>query len=163
MGWQLYAITHSPLALGLAGLVQFVPIFILTLPAGELCDQLGPKRVVAASMLLDALCAAIFLWLTLAGVYAAWPFLPPWPFSASSSALFAPAIQSMLPFLVPREALPKSIALNSSLMGLAVIAGPAVGGIAYAASPRLPYVICAVASITAAAGVMFASCAQARA
>ena len=60
----------------------------------------------------------------------------------------------MLPFLVDRDALPKSIALNSSLMSVAVIVGPAVGGIAFAVSPLLPYVICTVASLAAAAGIV---------
>lgn len=150
VGWQLYALTHSALVLGLTGLVQFIPILILTLPAGELCDQVGPKRMVVASMLLDGLCAAIFLSLTLAGVNVAWPYFASLVLFGVSSAALAPASQSMLPFLVSREALPRAIALNSSIMSVAVIAGPALGGIAYALSPRLPYIISTLAPVVAA-------------
>ena len=116
VGWQLYAITHQPMALGLAGLAQFIPIFILTLPAGELCDRVGPKRVLAASMALDGVCGGIFLWLTVSGIRTAWPFFATLALFGVARSLYEPAVQSTLPFLVPRETLPRSIALNSSLM-----------------------------------------------
>lgn len=154
VGWQLYAITHQPLALGLAGLAQFVPIFILTLPAGELCDRVGPKRVLAVSMVLEGVCGAIFLWLTLTGIHAAWPFFTTLAIFGVARSLYEPAVQSTLPFLVPRDKLPRSIALNSSLMEAAIISGPAVGGIAYTLSPQLPYLICIVASLIAALAVL---------
>lgn len=60
----------------------------------------------------------------------------------------------MLPFLIPREVLPRSIALSSSLMQAAVISGPAVGGIAYTLSLTLPYLICVLASVIAAVAVI---------
>ena len=154
VGWQLYAITHSALTLGLAGLAQFIPIFVLTLPAGELCDRLGPKRVLAVSMALEGVCGAIFLWLTLAHVSLVWPFFGTLALFGVSRSLYEPAVQSTLPFLVPREKLPRSIALNSSLMEAAIISGPAIGGLAYTLSPALPYLFCVVASLIAALGVL---------
>jgi len=154
VGWQLYAITHQPLALGLAGLAQFIPVFVLTLPAGELCDRVGPKRVLAASMVLEGICGVIFLWMTLAGIRSAWPFYATLALFGVARSLYEPAAQSTLPFLVPRETLQRSIALNSSLMEAAIISGPAIGGIAYTLSPVLPYLICVVASIVAALSVL---------
>jgi MFS family permease len=154
VGWQLYSITHQPLALGLAGLAQFIPIFLLTLPAGELCDRIGPKRVLAASLVLEGVCGAVFLWMTLAHVGIAWPFFATLGLFGVARSLYEPSVQSVLPFLVPREALPRSIALNSSLMEAAIISGPALGGVAYTLSPELPYVICVAASLIAALGVL---------
>jgi len=126
----------------------------LTLPAGELCDRVGPKRVLAVSMVLEGACGGIFLWVTLAGIKAAWPFFATLALFGVARSLYEPAVQSVLPFLVPRESLPRSIALNSSLMEAAIISGPALGGIAYALSPELPYLICIGASLVAALGVL---------
>jgi len=154
VGWQLYAITRSPLALGLAGLAEFIPFFLLALPAGELVDGLGPKRVLAVSLVLEGICGAIFLWLTLSGAGVAWPFFAILGLFGAARALYEPSVQSTLPFLVPREKLPRSIAINSSLMEAAIICGPAIGGIAYTLAPEVPYIICAVGAFVAVIGVL---------
>jgi MFS family permease len=135
-------------------LAQFIPIFVLTLPAGELCDRLGPKRILAISMALEGVCGAIFLWLTVAHMTLVWPYFATLALFGVARSLYEPAVQSTLPFLVPREKLPRSIALNSSLMEAAIISGPAIGGLAYTLSPALPYLFCLVASLIAALGVL---------
>ena len=48
-GWQLYALTHDPLALGLAGLAQFLPFVTLVLPAGQVADVADRRRVLAGA------------------------------------------------------------------------------------------------------------------
>src|ERR1700761_4517443 len=65
IGWQIYAMTHSPLALGLVGLCQFLPMFLLTLPAGEISDRFDQRRVLMLSLLLLGTCSALFLCLSL--------------------------------------------------------------------------------------------------
>src|SRR5262245_49212842 len=45
IGWELYERTRSPLALGLIGLVQVVPVVLLALPAGHLADRFDRKRI----------------------------------------------------------------------------------------------------------------------
>ena len=47
IGWQIYDITHAPLSLGLVGLCEFVPMFLLTLPAGDIVDRLDPRLIFA--------------------------------------------------------------------------------------------------------------------
>ena len=44
--WEIYALTHSALALGLVGLVQMIPMFLFTLPAGHVADNYNRKRIV---------------------------------------------------------------------------------------------------------------------
>src|ERR1700753_354713 len=61
IGWQIYDIERTPLALGLVGLCQFVPMFLLTLPAGELADRVDPRRLLAASEIVQAVCSGLFL------------------------------------------------------------------------------------------------------
>src|SRR3984885_15384559 len=65
IGWQIYDIERTPLALGLVGLCQFVPMFLLTLPAGELTDRFNQRRIYALAAGLQALCSVLFLTLTL--------------------------------------------------------------------------------------------------
>jgi MFS family permease len=58
IGWQIYAITRSTLALGVVGLCQFAPMFLLTLPAGELSDRFDQRRILSITQALQALCGA---------------------------------------------------------------------------------------------------------
>jgi MFS family permease len=61
-----------------------------------------------------------------------------------------PAGSSLLPFLVPLEKLPRSIALNSSVFTTAVIAGPAIGGLVYLAGPIFTYALASLCFLFAA-------------
>ena len=61
VGWQIYDIAHSALALGLVGLCQFVPMFLLTLPAGDIVDRHDQRRVFAISLIVEAVCGGLFL------------------------------------------------------------------------------------------------------
>src|SRR5947209_10651936 len=58
VGWELYERTRAPLALGLVGLVEIVPVILLALPAGHLADRRERKWVVVAAMSGIAACAA---------------------------------------------------------------------------------------------------------
>jgi MFS family permease len=56
IGWQIYDIERTPLALGLVGACQFLPMFLLTLPAGEIADRLDQRRVFAFALALQGVC-----------------------------------------------------------------------------------------------------------
>ena len=74
IGWQIYDIERTPLALGLVGLCQFVPMFLLTLPAGELADRVDQRRLLAAAEIVQAVCSGLFLLCTLVSPHRALPF-----------------------------------------------------------------------------------------
>ncbi|MDE2184935.1 MAG: MFS transporter [Alphaproteobacteria bacterium] len=151
IGWQIYDMERSALALGLVGLCQFLPMFLLTLPAGELSDRLNQRRVLSASLLLQGLCSALFLGLSLAGVRSAWMFYAVLVLFGAGRGFSGPAGQSLLAFLVPPEKLARGIAINSSIFTTAVIAGPAVGGFVYAYGHAITYSICVGGFLAAAA------------
>ena len=65
IGWQIYAITHSTFALGLVGLCQFGPMFLLTLPAGDISDRLDQRRILSTTQMLQGVCGGLFLLLAL--------------------------------------------------------------------------------------------------
>src|SRR5580698_7985957 len=61
VGWQIYSITHSALSLGLVGLCQFIPMFLLTLPAGDIADRFDQRRVLSLSLSALGVCSAFLL------------------------------------------------------------------------------------------------------
>src|ERR1700761_7557977 len=120
IGWQIYDIERTPLALGLVGLCQFAPMFLLTLPAGEITDRYDQRRVFAAALTMQGVCAALFMFFSLTMPRNALPFYGVLiPFGAARG-FSGPAGSSMLAFLVPPERLAKSIALSSSAFTVAV-------------------------------------------
>jgi len=61
VGWQLYQRTHSPLALGIVGLVNMIAMVCCTLPAGHLADNLSRKRIILTALLVSS-CAPASAW-----------------------------------------------------------------------------------------------------
>lgn len=153
IGWTVYKLSHTPLALGIVGMVQFVPMLLLTLPAGELCDRLSPRLLAMAGLALQGLCAGAFFVLTLLQASALWPFYAVLLMLGMARALAEPAEQALLPFLVPPEQLPRAIAWASSAWQIAVIAGPALGGFAYALGASVAYALCGLAFLMAMSGL----------
>ncbi|MGC9952878.1 MAG: MFS transporter [Rhizomicrobium sp.] len=142
IGWQIYEMERTPLALGLVGLCQFLPMFLLTLPAGEISDRLNQRAVLAVATVLQGICGAMFLGLSLAHVDKAIAFYAVLVLFGAARGFSGPAGNSLLAFLVPPERLARSIALNSSVFMIAVIAGPALGGFLYALGPATTYGVC---------------------
>lgn len=157
IGWTVYLRSHAPFALGLVGLAQFIPMMLLMLPAGEICDRLQPRRVLAAGLALQGLCAGGFLLLARGAPAPLWLFYLVLITSGAARAFAEPAAQALLPLLIPAECLSRAIAWNSSLWQIAVIAGPALGGLAYAAGSASAYGMCCAAYLAAALGIVAVS------
>lgn len=155
VGWQVYDLTQSPLALGIVGLVEFVPMFLLALPAGELADRFDPRRLIMLASLLEALSSGLLLVFVLSHQTSVWPLYAIILLYGTARGFSGPATRSLLPFLVPPERLPKSLAWGSSITQLAVIAGPALGGFAYALGPAVAYGSALLASLASAGGMPF--------
>ncbi|HUJ03110.1 MAG TPA: MFS transporter [Rhizomicrobium sp.] len=154
VGWQVYAISHSALALGFVGLSEFVPMFLLTLPAGEVSDRFDQRFVLALALALEAVCGLLLILLTLGHTHSVLPYYAVMAVFGFARAFSGPAAQSLLPFVVAPKDLPKSIAWSSSVFQVAVIAGPAIGGYAYyVLGPVMAYALCAVCFFGAGAAV----------
>ena len=148
VAWQVYDLTRDPLALAYVGLAQFLPMLCLLLPAGDLIDRFNRKAILASSWAVGAVCSGALWWLSglttagvagVAGVYAVLVLF------GCSRAFSGPALQSLLPQVVPREQLAAAIAANSMLMRAASIGGPLLGGVVYAlGGGRLTYALCFV-------------------
>jgi len=148
IGWQVYDIARSTMSireaafqLGLIGLVQFVPLFILTPISGWAADRLDRRHIARAVILLEMLCALILFGANWGG-FVSLPILFGVAALLGVARAFAgPALGAMAPNLVPREILPNAIALSSTAWQAGAIVGPALGGILYDVMPDLPYAL----------------------
>src|SRR5271170_3291821 len=107
VGWQVYDMVRTPLALAWVGLAEFVPMFLLTLPAGAVVDHTDQRKVLSAAFFIQALAAALLLGLSVAQVRIAWPFYVVLAVFGVARGFYGPAAQSLLAFLVPAERLTK--------------------------------------------------------
>ena len=150
VGWQIYDMTGSALALGMAGLVQFLPTAILVFVAGHVSDRYDRRRLMQLCQLIEALIALFLAW----GSYEGWLTVPQ-IFAAVAlfgvaAAFESPSTAALLPAVAPTGMLQKATALSTGVFQLAAITGPAVGGLSYGVSAALPYAIMAGFWATAA-------------
>ena len=139
VGWQVYQLTRNPLDLGFVGLAQFLPFVLLVLPAGHTADRADRRLVLLAAYSVSMAAVALLLWFTLAGGAHLWPVFLAMTLSGAGRAFWMPASQAMTPNLVPPEAFQNAVAMNSVLLEIGVIAGPALGGLLYLLGPAVVY------------------------
>lgn len=133
VGWELYERTNDPLALGFVGLAEFLPPFLLALPAGHLADKYNRQKLVLLSTIFWFLSSVGLAILSLQ-TGPIWMFYACLTLGGTAHALGDPPRNALLPQLVPKEMLTNAIAWNTSRWQVAATVGPALGGFAVAAS-----------------------------
>ena len=156
VGWQVYAITHRPLDLGLVGLAQFLPGVVLFLLAGHTADRVPRQRILATCCAGFAACSLALLALTLHGIAAIWPIYAVLLASGAVRAFNGPASQAFVPLLVPVEHFPNAVAWSGSVFMSAVIVGPMIGGPLYGFFGNPVAVYAGAAAATLAALILIA-------
>lgn len=149
VGWQIYNLTGSPLDLGLVGLAQFLPALVLFLLTGHAADRYDRRNVLRICQTVEALAVGFLAWGTLAGWITREAILAASLAIGAARAFEAPALASLLPTIVPGGLFPRAVAGSASANQFAAIAGPAVGGLIYAASPLAAYAASAALFLTA--------------
>ena len=149
VGWQVYEITKRPLDLGYVGLAQFLPGFVLFLFAGHAADLYDRRKLLMWCYAGFALCSALLLainWRAPRSVHAIYVVLV---LLGIFRCFNWPAGRALLPQLVPAEHFSNAVAWSASSFQIATIAGPAIGGIAYALfrGPQGVYAIAVTISI----------------
>lgn len=139
VGWQIYDLTRDPFDLGLVGLVQFAPALLLVLVTGAASDRFNRRIIVAICQFAEALCAGLLLALTISGNVTTSGIFATLAVFGVARAFMNPASQSLIPNLVPAEALASAIALSASSWQVAVIVGPVAGGLLYGVGPDIAY------------------------
>ena len=151
VGWQIYALTHRALDLGLVGLAQFLPGILLFLVAGQTADRFPRQRILQCCYVAFACVSAVLLALTLGGLQSVWPVYAALLLNGVVRSFNGPASQAFLPLVVPEEVFPSAVALGSGVFQGAMVVGPMVGGLVYglAGSPAPVYAGSAVACLVA--------------
>src|SRR3954465_10039824 len=160
IGWQVYDIARetmglkeAALRLGIIGVVQFLPLFVLTLITGWTADRVDRRWIARASIALELGCALALGWFawrhttTLMVLYTVAALL------GVARAFAGPALSALAPNLVPRKILPRAIALSSIAWQTGAILGPALGGYLYALAPFAPYAASALLFAVSLAGL----------
>ena len=148
IGWQTYniardgglSVAQASGQLAIIGLLQFIPLFLLTPFSGWAADHFDRRNLGRLTVLLQLACAAMLAWLTWHdAITLTWIFVVA-VLLGMARAFAGPALSALAPNLVPKAILPNAIALSSISWQVGMIAGPALGGYLYALLPALPYV-----------------------
>jgi MFS family permease len=161
IGWQVYDLARQTMGvkqaafqLGIVGLLQFLPLFALTLVAGWTADRMDRARIAQACNALQLFCAAILGWTSFAGTESLDTLFAVAVLLGIARAFASPALGALASNLVPVEALPRAIAINAIAGRIGGVLGPAMGGYLYAGAPALPYAVSAGLLGLAIAGMM---------
>ncbi len=127
--WLVYDVTKSPMLVGIVGVCQFMPMLLFSLFAGVLADRFSKKKILIFTQLVFMLQAIIMTVLTFTGQIQYWHILVLSAVFGLTQTLDMPARQSFFIDLVGTENLTNAISLNSTIVNLARIVGPAVSGI----------------------------------
>ncbi len=139
VGWQVYHLTGSAWYLGLVGLAQFLPMFLLTLAVGHVADRYDRRRIAGVCQLVEGVAAGVLAlgsasgWLNKEGILAIVLV------TGAARAFEGPTMQALLPGLVPSFLIPRAAAWAASANQTATILGPALGGFLYTAGPAVVY------------------------
>ena len=156
VGWQVYEITGQALALGFSGLALFLPGFLLALPGGHLADRRDRRRILIVCHLGVSLSAATLALISQAGARSLAPIYAVLVVLGAIRAFSGSAGQALMPNLVDKMQLERAVALGSSCWQLAMIAGPSLGGVLYAATGRasVVYAVCSAMAFIALVSVI---------
>ncbi|WNS45236.1 MFS transporter [Paenibacillus sp. MMS20-IR301] len=129
IGWQMYALTDSAFQLGLVGLAQFLPMLLLTLPAGQTADRYDRRTIVYLCQLVECVVVLVLVLGSIQGWLGAVHLLVAAALLGASRTFEGPASAALVPDIVDREQLPKAAAWSASAMQTAMIVGPSLGGV----------------------------------
>jgi MFS family permease len=148
IAWEVYeiarrsmTIAEAAFAVGMIGLAQFLPLFCLTLVAGEVADRHDRRRILTLCYLAQLLTSLGLAFHSELGG-GLWPIFALSAIFGCARAFFQPSAGALGPMLVPHHLLPRAIATNSLVSQLGMICGPALGGILCAVSPTAGYAVC---------------------
>lgn len=158
IGWQIYTVSRETLSIeesafmvGMVGLAQFVPLFVLTLWAGSLADRHSRRGIVLGSIVLKIIGVLGLVAVALEPTPTLWHIFAIAGIFGIARAFLSPAASALTPMLVPKADMPQAISLKSLSWQVSVILGPWVGGMLCAVSTALAYGVAACLYVLAIA------------
>jgi MFS family permease len=144
IGWQIYEITNSAFDLGLVGLIQFVPAVVLTLLIGHAADRYDRRLIVRVAQGVYVLAAVMITIALFKGILGRDLLFAAVFMIGCARAFELPTAHALAPSLVPPPMISRAVAAWTSANQTAIICGPALGGLIYAANPVLVGVVCLI-------------------
>ena len=144
VSWQVYVLTGRALDLGLIGLVQFLPAFLLMPLTGEVADRVDRRRVISICSAVGAAAAAVLFAAVAAESHSLWLYYGAMLVFATSRSFAFTAQQALTPMLVARDDLGRAIAWASSVNNIAMIGAPALGGLLLSVRDSAGYLVALV-------------------
>lgn len=132
MNYHIYDLTGSAFALGMIGIVRFIPIFFCSLIAGAIADTHNRKRIMYITQIILALLASIMAITTFTGVINQWLIYLLTGLSAAVMSFDMPARQALVPNLIDKKHLANAMSMNSIVFQTSAVVGPVLAGLAIA-------------------------------
>lgn len=134
VGWQVYAITHDALSLGMIGLSEAIPFLLIALFAGHIADKVNRKRIILVTNIIYLICAVGLFILSssvpfLLQAYGAYPIFGIILITGLARGFLWPAQAAYGAQIVPRELFGNALTWNSVTWQVAAVTGPAIGGL----------------------------------
>ncbi|MCK6576575.1 MAG: MFS transporter [Anaerolineae bacterium] len=155
VGWELYRRTSDPLALGLVGLVQVIPVMLLALPGGYAVDRFDRRRIILISQAFLVVCSLALLMISvsegsLTVLYAMLALI------GAARAFNNPAESAFTPLTVPPSEFMNAVTWSTSVWQVSAIVGPALGGvlIALTGGAAAVYLVNAIAGLALIGAVL---------
>lgn len=155
LGKQVYDMTHEALHLGLLGLAEFAPSFVLVLVSGAVADRFSRTRVSSAAASLEVVAGVGLALYAATHPHHVLPIYAMVLVFGVGRAFYAPANRSLPADIVPPEHLPWLTARRGATWQSAIIVGPVIGGFLYAVNIVLPYIAMAAFLAIAAVSMFF--------
>jgi MFS family permease len=147
--WLVLSITGSATALGLIVALQTLPVLLLAPYGGVIADRIDKRRLMVALQIAMGVQALILGVLTVTGSVRLWEIGVLAALLGLNNAFENPARQAFMLELVGGESLRNAVTLNSVLVNVARVIGPAVAGVLIATVGEGPCFLLNAASFAA--------------
>lgn len=129
VAWQIYLLSHSPVALGLIGLVRIVPVILFSLGGGVVADVVDRRKLLLATQTILLTLSAILSVLTFSHTVQLWMIYALTALAAGALAFDNPGRQALVPNLVPAHHLANALSLYGTGFQVATVLGPSLAGL----------------------------------
>jgi len=152
IGWYVYVLTGSPLSLGFVGLAQFLPAVLLVLATGHAADRFDRRRVVITSLAVQALVSIALLPVIFSATPKVWLIYAIVFVLGAGRSFSQPSLAALLPNVVSLDDFPRAVSISTSSLQIALIGGPALGGLLLAWNG--PALFCLAAALNGVAALL---------
>lgn len=156
LGKQLYDMTGRDLDLGLLGLAEFAPAFLLMTVTGSFADRFDRRHIASIGLTVEVITMGMLAWYIATKPTATLPIFIIVIVFGIGRAFVSPATRSMPADIAPDGGLPRLIAFHVGCWQASAILGPILAGFLFVVSPSWPFIACMIFAAAGAVLIQFA-------